>query len=132
MIKLVHCVRRQPHLSVAEFRSAWEVFSERLHDVALELGAIHVSISTTLEIPLNEALQEARGASRPFDGIAEIGWARGAGVFAEAGLPGARERIALLRALQDEFVDPAASAFFFVHEQELLGVEEARAEGPRA
>ena len=124
MIKLVHCVRRQPRLSVDDFRAAWEQFAGRLRDVALEMGAVRVTISTTLETPLNEALAAARGSAQPFDGVAEIVWASGAKILAEASLPATREQIARLRAFQDQFVDPGRSAFFFVHEQEILGEPE--------
>jgi len=120
MIKLVHCVRRQPRLSVDDFRKAWEDFAVRLRDVALEMGAVRVTISTTLETPLNEALAAARGSAAPFDGVAEIVWASGATILADAALPATRERIARLRAIEDRFVDPGRSAFFFVHEQDLL------------
>lgn len=120
MIKLVHCVRRQPRLSVDEFRAAWEQFGERLREVALETGAVAVTLSTTLETPLNDALAAARGSAQPFDGVAEIAWTSGATILADAALPATRDRIARLRGFQDRFVDPGRSAFFFVHEQDLL------------
>ena len=125
MIKLVHCVRKRPRLSVEEFRAAWEIFADRLREVAIELGATRVTLSTTLETPLNEALAAARGSAQPFDGVAEIVWPSGAKILAEASLPATRAQIARLRAFQDQFVDPGRSAFFFVHEQELLGERES-------
>jgi hypothetical protein len=121
MIKLVHCVRKRPRLSVDEFRAAWEEFGERAREIAAELGAVRFTLSTTLETPLNEALAAARGSSQPFDGIAEIVWTSGAKILAEASLPATRAQIARLRSFQDQFADPGRSAFFFVHEQELLG-----------
>ncbi|MBP1644421.1 MAG: hypothetical protein H6Q03_3090, partial [Acidobacteria bacterium] len=45
-------------------------------------------------------------------------------ILADAALPATRERIARLRAFQEQFVDAGRSAFFFVHEQELLGERE--------
>jgi hypothetical protein len=125
MIKLVHCVRRRPRLSIDEFRAAWEAFGERACEIASELGATRVTLSTTLETPLNDALAAARGSAQPFDGVAEIVWPSGAKILAEASLPATRAQIARLRAFQDEFVDPGRSAFFFVHEQELLGERES-------
>ena len=125
MIKLVHCVRRKPRLSINEFRAAWEEFAERAREIGVELGAVRVTISTTLETPLNDALAAARGSSQPFDGVAEFVWPSGAKILAEASLPATRAQIARLRAFQDQFVDPGRSAFFFVHEQELLGEREA-------
>jgi hypothetical protein len=121
MIKLVHCVRRRPELGVEEFRAAWDSFSQRWRELGLELGAVRVSVSTTLEIPLNEALTRARGSAPPFDGIAEITWPSGATLPARASDPGD------LRALQEEFIDVAGSAFFFVHEEPLAGGDEAEA-----
>lgn len=125
MIKLVQCVRKRPRLSTEEFRAAWEAYGDRLREVAIELGATRVTLSTTLETPLNDALAAARGSARAFDGVAEIAWPSGKSILADAALPGARERIARLRALQEQFVDPGRSAFFFVHELELLGASDA-------
>ena len=125
MIKLVQCVRKRGRLSVDEFRASWEHYAEGLRAIALELGAVRVTISTTLETPLNEAMAAARASQLPFDGIAEIVWPNGASIVADAGQEGARERILRLRALQEKFVDPGRSAFFFVHELELLGEREA-------
>jgi hypothetical protein len=128
MIKLMQCVCRRPHLKIEEFREAWDSFSERLREVALDLGATRVTLSTTLETPLNDALAAARGSTVRFDGVAEIVWPRGAALLSAAALPASRERIASLRVLQDEFADPGRSAYFFVHEQDLL--EETESERP--
>ena len=127
MVKLVQCIRRRPSLGVDGFRAAWEGYGERLRAVAIELGAIRVTLSTTLETPLNDALAAARGSLQAFDGVAEIAWPAGAAILADAALPATRARIASLRALQEEFADPGHSSFFFVHEQELLGEVEATA-----
>ena len=124
MVKLVQCVSRRPNLEVDEFRAAWEKYGARLRATATALGATRVTLSTTLETPLNDALAEARGSALPFDGVAEIVWPSGAKILAEASLPATRAQIARLRAFQDQFVDPGRSAFFFVHEQELLGERE--------
>jgi hypothetical protein len=126
MIKLVQCIRRRPKLGVDDFRAAWESYGERLSEIASELGAVRVTLSTTLETPLNDALAAARGSVRAFDGVAEIVWPTGAAVLEEANQPATRERIARLRALQEEFADPGKSSFFFVLEQELLGELGAR------
>lgn len=121
MVKLVQCVSRRPYLQVDEFRAAWERYGASLRAAAAELGAVRVTLSTTLETPLNDALAESRGAAEPFDGVAEIVWPDAPAILAGAKLPGARERIASLRAAQEAFVDPSRSSFFFVHEQTLLG-----------
>jgi hypothetical protein len=121
MIKLVQCVRRLPHLTTEEFRAAWESYAERLRAAASELGAVRVTLATTLETPLNDALAAARGSTLPFDGVAEIAWARGSSIVADAAQPAIRARIERLRGFQETFVDVGRSAFFFVHEQELLG-----------
>ena len=121
MIKLVQCIRRHSGLGVEEFRTAWERYGELLRQVAIELGAVRVTLSTTLETPLNDALAAARGSVQAFDGVAEISWPNGAAILADTAPPATRARIASLRVLQEKFADPVLSAFFFVHEQELLG-----------
>lgn len=127
MVKLVQCIHRRPRMGIDEFRAAWESYGERLRQVAIELGAVRVTLSTTLQTPLNDALAAARGSAQAFDGIAEIAWPNGAAILTEANRPATRDQIARLRALQAEFADPGRSAFFFVHEQELLGEVEATA-----
>ena len=120
MIKLVQCVRKQPHLTVDQL-PGWEVYAERLRTAAIELGAVRVTWSTTLETPLNDALAESRGSAVPFDGVAEIAWLRGAEILARRVAPGdlgAHRR--RLRAFQETFADVGRSAFFF-YEEELLG-----------
>ena len=97
MIKLVQCVRKLPHLTVDQFRQAWEVYAERLRSAAIELGAVRVTLSTTLETPLNDALAESRGSAAPFDGVAEIAWLRGAEILGDASHPATWERIVRLR-----------------------------------
>lgn len=124
MVKLMQCIRRRPNLGVDAFRVAWEGYGERLREIAIELGAVRVTLSTTLETPLNDALAAARGSAPAFDGVAEIAWESGSTVVADAAQPATRARIARLRELQEEFADPGRSAFFFVHEQELLAEHE--------
>jgi hypothetical protein len=120
MVKLVQCVTRRPHLRVEEFRAAWDAYGDRLRAAAAGLGATRVTLSTRLETPLNEAMAEAHSSALPYDGVAEIAWPSGRAVVAGAALPGTRERIERVRATQEEFVDAAHSAFFFVHEQVLF------------
>jgi len=127
MVKLVQCIRRRPRLGVDDFRAAWEEYGDRLREMAIELGAVRVTLSTKLESPLNDALAAARGSAPAFDGVAEVAWPTGAAVLTDAAQPATRARIASLRTLQEKFADPARSAFFFVHEQELLGEVEATA-----
>jgi hypothetical protein len=88
--------------------------------MAIELGAVRVVLSTTLETPLNEALTAARGSVLPFDGVAEVIWQRGSDILADARLPATRQRIALLRGFQETFADVGRSAFFFAHQQDML------------
>jgi hypothetical protein len=121
MVKLIQCIRRRPQLGVDEFRTVWEEYGEQLRSIAIELGAVRVSLSTTLETPLNEALAAARGSALAFDGIAEVAWPGGAAILADAAAPGTRERLGRLRVMQEKFADPGRSSFFFAHEHELLG-----------
>jgi hypothetical protein len=124
MVKLVQCIRRRPRFGVDDFRAAWEEYGEHLRAAAIELGATRVTLSTTLETPLNDALAVARGSALAFDGVAEIAWPSGTALLAEAALPATRARIARLREFQEQFADPGRSAFFFVHEEQLLGERE--------
>jgi hypothetical protein len=73
MIKLIYCVRRLPHLSMAEFQQHWlehhSQFGPRVRAIRR-----YVQYHVLLDDPIREAMAQA-GVSKvePFDGIA-IAW----------------------------------------------------------
>lgn len=73
MIKLIYCVRRLPHLSMAEFQSHWlehhSQFGPRVKSIRR-----YVQYHVLLDDPIREAMAQA-GVSKvePFDGVA-IAW----------------------------------------------------------
>jgi hypothetical protein len=73
MIKLIYCVRRLPHLSMAEFQSHW---LEHHSQFGPRVKAIrrYVQYHVLLDDPIREAMAQA-GVSKvePFDGVA-IAW----------------------------------------------------------
>ncbi len=73
MIKMTYCLRRLPHLSRKQFQGHWlnnHGALVRSHAQALNIRR-YVQFHTA-DHPINDAMQKSRGATEPFDGIAEI------------------------------------------------------------
>lgn len=121
MIKFFSMLRRQPHLSRAEFLAYWHGQHRQLalrSASAMRLRRYHQNHPT--EHPLAEALRSGRGAqAADFDGIAEAGWDS----FEEmAALGDTAERVAA-SLLEDEkrFVDFSRSEMFIAEEHVVVG-----------
>jgi len=106
MIKLIFCLRRQPHMSRAEFQTYWRETHGPLvekHREALRFAAynqIH-----TIEDETSTALGDIRGAPLAYDGFAEMIWASRADL--DASMTSAEGRAAGRELLADEkrFID---------------------------
>ena len=75
MLKLIFCLRRQPHLTREEFQTYWRDTHGPLvekHREALRF-AVYNQIHT-IEDEMGTALGHVRGAPEPFDGFAEMVW----------------------------------------------------------
>ncbi len=113
MLKWVQCVRRRPELTVVQFRRAWRDYGEEVVALGAELGAFRVEVSASLAVEATVEWQLRRGSAAPFDGLAEIHFSGSAPEFFRAlEEKEARQRIASLLALQEDFVDVPHSCFF--------------------
>lgn len=120
MIKLIQCVRRRPELGLADFRREWDAYRELLMDLAPEVGAVKVALSTTLAVEANLELMTQRGTREAYDGVAEVWW-RSAGEARDAmARPGVDARLAAMQSRQEAFMDLESSSFFFALEDEEL------------
>ena len=121
MIKFMQCIRRKPQLSVAEFRRYWDRYKEAWLELAKLSEAKRMVTSVGLDIDQNTSIRLARGTREPFDGVLEMWWASGEHVIKCLQDPELKDKLALMRQLQEEFVDLASSSFFFASEEEHLG-----------
>lgn len=116
MIKLVYCLRRQPHLSRAAFQAYWRtVHGPLVVERGAALGIRRYVQCHTLDDPAHAGLRASRGSAEPYDGIAEL-W------LDAAGSTGPQARHAALALLDDErrFIDLARSCLFVTAEHELV------------
>ena len=121
MIKFMQCIRRQPQLSVVDFRRHWDRYTQVWQELARLSEARRMVTSVGLDIDQNTSIQLARGTQEPFDGVLEVWWLNGEQVSKYLQDPALKEKLASMRQLQEEFVDLASSSFFFASEAEHLG-----------
>ncbi|HCU53852.1 MAG TPA: hypothetical protein DIC36_06100 [Gammaproteobacteria bacterium] len=121
MIKFMQCIRRQPQLSVVDFRRHWDRYTQVWQELARLSEARRMVTSVGLDIDQNTSIQLARGTREPFDGVLEVWWLNGEQVSKYLQDPALKEKLASMRQLQEEFVDLASSSFFFASEAEHLG-----------
>ncbi len=121
MIKLTFCLRRQPHLTRAEFQDYWYNNHGRLGQRLMSrIGTIRYVQTHTLDLDLNQAFAEGRGGPEPFDGVAEAWWEDEAALRAIVDDEDAAE--AFQEALDDEktFIDLANSPLWLGEERVLI------------
>jgi hypothetical protein len=120
MIKFFQCIRRREDVSPADFVRFWSQYREAVDAVGEATQAVRVTASRTLAAPQNTQLMIARGTGRPFDGVIEVWWERGADVLAELDQPTAHAPFETMWRLQAEFMDLEQSSFFVTTEDVLL------------
>lgn len=116
MLKVVYCLRRQPHLGRAEFQAYWRtVHGPLVVERAAVLGIRRYVQSHTQGDAAHAPLRTPRGTVEPYDGIAEL-WLDAAGTTEPQARPAA------LALLEDErrFIDLARSCVFVTAEHELV------------
>jgi uncharacterized protein (TIGR02118 family) len=121
VLKLVFCLRRQPHLSLAEFQRYWlEVHGPLVRQHAGPLRIRRYVQVHTLDHPINAALRAGRGADEAFDGVAELWWDSRADL--EAATASVEGHAASLVLFEDErrFIDHARSPLFVAEEHPII------------
>ena len=115
MIRLVHCVRRHPELSIADFRRYWNNsrFSDLLAQIAELSGARQVQRSLTLLIDINLQLMQERKSGEPFDAMLEIWWDNAKELELRLASPGMQELLDEMTDYQKQFIDFTRSRRFF-------------------
>lgn len=121
-IKLTFCLRRQAHLTPAQFHDYWRNSHGPL--VRAHAAALHISryVQThRLETPFDAGLRGSRGAPEPFDGIAELWWPDETAFETSMRDPKAREAGKILLADEKTFIDLPRSPLWLNREHEIVG-----------
>ncbi|HKU98014.1 MAG TPA: EthD domain-containing protein [Vineibacter sp.] len=122
MIKLTFCLRRLPHLSLAQFHDYWRhQHGPLVRSHAAALGICRYVQSHTLATPLNDGLRQSRKAPEPFDGIAELWWPDMAAFERAMTDPAARAAGKALLADEQTFIDLPRSPLWLNHEHAIVG-----------
>jgi uncharacterized protein (TIGR02118 family) len=122
MIKLVFCLRRQPHLSREAFQTYWrETHAPLVRERAKAIGALrYVQVHTTHD-DLNALLRASRGGPEPFDGVAELWFEDRASLEAALGTDAGRTAGAELLADERKFIDLERSPLWIGEEHPIVG-----------
>ncbi|MEM7004020.1 MAG: EthD domain-containing protein [Pseudomonadota bacterium] len=118
MIRLVFCLRRQAHLSRAEFQDYWlNTHAPLVAGFSSDLDILRYVQTHTLDDPGNQAAQQARGNMEPeYDGVAELWWASEPDFEAMQSNPAAATAGAALLEDEARFIDLANSPLWLAYE----------------
>ena len=121
MIKLVFCLRRLPHLSLAEFQRYWlEQHGPLVRRHAATLRIKRYVQVHTLDSPVNEAIRRSRDSGDPYDGVAELWWDGVEDLAAGSGTPEGQEAARELLEDERKFVDLRRSALWVGEEHPIV------------
>ena len=117
MIRLVFALRRQPHLSRAEFQAYWlQQHAPLVAGLASDLNILRYVQTHTMDNPGNAAAQDARGTmEEDYDGVAELWW-ESEQALADQSSDAARAAGAALLEDEKTFIDLANSPIWFAYE----------------
>ena len=117
MIRLVFALRRQPHLSRAEFQAYWlQQHAPLVAGLASDLNILRYVQTHTMDDPGNAAAQDARGTmEEEYDGVAELWW-ESEQALADQSSDAARAAGAALLEDEKTFIDLANSPIWFAYE----------------
>ncbi|HKI97042.1 MAG TPA: EthD domain-containing protein [bacterium] len=121
MIKMVYCLRRQPHLTPEQFRDYWlNTHGPLVRDAAGLLNIRRYVQHHPSHGELSEAMRASRGAPEPYDGVAEIWFDSVEAMQAPAKSPEARAVMRAIREDEATFIDQARSPAWLGEEHVLV------------
>jgi uncharacterized protein (TIGR02118 family) len=123
MVKIMFCLRRQPHLTREAFQHYWLTSHAPLvTERARQLGIRRYVQSHSLSDPELGALADQRGFSgEAFDGVAELWFDSASTLYPNVAAPESSVQAARdLLADEATFIDLAASPIFVVEEHEIF------------
>ncbi|MDX1809971.1 MAG: EthD domain-containing protein [Sulfurospirillaceae bacterium] len=117
MIKLVMCVSRRSELSREEFQDYWLNHHGPLLEKFAKTYKVHRYVqSHTINTPLNKAVQDSRGISQEYDGIAELWWESEVAFIEAINSPDGQKLRTVFLDDEAKFLDFSKSAAFFTKE----------------
>lgn len=121
MVKLTFCLRRLPHLTLAEFQDYWlNKHGPLVRRLRPALGMVRYVQLHRLDGDLADGMRKVRGAPEPYDGVAELWWESEEAFRAARKNPGAREAGRLLLEDEAKFIDLTNSPLWLNREQPIL------------
>jgi uncharacterized protein (TIGR02118 family) len=121
MIKFVYVVRRRPDVTPEAFRKYWlENHGPLVRKHAQALRAKRYVQSHTLDVPLNQIAQHARGTQPAFDGITELWWDSIEDVIAASQSPEGQQANMTLAQDEARFCDLQNCSVFFTEEHTIF------------
>jgi len=124
MIRFIHCMKRRPELTTAEFREYWnsQEFTDLTNRMQDMVGPVSMIKNLTFNIELNTELMQERGAAEePYDGILEL-WFESASDLQKLGADEGEALRAEMAAFQEKFVDFSTSMRFFTEWSPVSGL----------
>jgi|GEM_PF-700935 len=115
MIRFIHCMKRRPELTAAEFREYWNSpeFADLVNRSADVFGAKKVTRNLTYQIELTTILMTERGGNEePYDAIMEMWWESPAELETLRNTGEAEQALKEMAAFQQKFVDFSRSQRF--------------------
>ena len=123
MIRFIHCMKRRPELTVAEFREYWnsQEFGDLVNRMQDMVGPVSMIKNLTFNIEVNNELMQERGGEEPYDGILEL-WFESASDLQELSTDEGEALRAEMEAFQEKFVDFSTSSRFFTEWSPVSGL----------
>ena len=123
MIRFIHCMKRRPELTVAEFREYWnsQEFTDLTNRMQDMVGPVSMIKNLTFNIEVNNELMQERGGEEPYDGILEL-WFESASDLQGLSTDEGEALRAEMQAFQEKFVDFSTSSRFFTEWSPVSGL----------
>lgn len=118
MIRIVFALRRQPHMTLAEFQTYWrEQHGPLVAGHARSLNVLRYVQTHRIDEPGLEGMTRSRGEMEPaHDGVAELWWENEKALEASMTSPQGRAAGAALLEDEKKFIDLPNSPLWFAHE----------------
>jgi uncharacterized protein (TIGR02118 family) len=122
LIKLTFCLRRLPHLSLADFQGYWLNTHGplvRSHAETLKIRK-YVQTHTLDNAGMNQALAASRGAPELYDGVAELWWDSIDDLMSSGSTEEARAASQALLEDERKFIDHSRSPLWIAEEHPIV------------
>lgn len=115
MIRLIHLISRRKDIEVEDFRAFWHgaEYERLLDELSQTMLTAQIRKNLTLDIELNQQLQEDRSSGDAYDAVLEIIWPSGKDVAAVLEDEDFNRLYQRLSELQHRYIDFVESRRFF-------------------